>query len=123
MPRSVAARTRAVESVSEPASASSVTSVPLAAPMAKALRIVSGAPIPAIQRRLERVLVVGVDDGRDRTAIEPPVVRPQPLAARGGVRHGLDEDDDSHGRAVSLRCGDRSVGGAVQVGGRISAGR
>ncbi len=49
MPRSVAARTRAVESVSDPASWSSVTSVPLAAPIARALRIVSGAPAPAIE--------------------------------------------------------------------------
>ena len=38
-------------------------------------------------------------DGR---AVEPPVVRAETLAARRGVRHGLDEDDDSHGRAASV---------------------
>src|SRR5262245_54598763 len=51
MSRTAAASTRVVESVSEPPSASSETSVPLAAPIARALRIVSGAVAPAIETR------------------------------------------------------------------------
>ena len=111
---SAPARTRTVETTSEPASDASDTWIPPAAPIASALRIVSGAFAPAIdehrdlaavlldelERRLERVLVVGVDDGRGRGAIEPEVGS-EPLAARGGIRDRLHEDDDSHGRAVS----------------------
>ena len=82
--------------MSEPASAGSDDQPAAAmAPIASALRIVSGAAGAAIvssddlaavrldqlERRLERVLVVRVDDRRRRRPIEPPV-RPEALRAR-----------------------------------------
>ena len=77
----------------EPSSAGSVTRRPLAAPIARALRIVSGAFDGAIdssvdlaavglgqlERGLERVFIVAVDD-RGHGATVQPAVRTQPLA-------------------------------------------
>ena len=73
-----------------PSIAGSVTRTPRVAPIASALRIVSGALAGAIveqddlalagrldelERLLEHVLVVAVDDGRAVRPIEPPVRR------------------------------------------------
>ena len=56
-----------------------------------------------LERRLERVLVVRVDDRRRRRPVKAPVVvGAEALTARGGVRNGLHEDDDAHRRRASL---------------------
>ena len=80
------------------------------APIASALRSVSGALAGAIdeerdlalaggldelERRLEHVLVVAVDDRRDRRPVESPI-RTEAFTCGRGVRHGLHENDDAH---------------------------
>ena len=113
MVSSAAARTRVVDTAQEPSSAGSVTRTPRVAPIASALRIVSGArrpgaidrrvtsPSPAasieLERRLERVLVVAVDDGRAGRPVEA-AVRAEALAAGRRIRYGFGQDDDAHER-------------------------
>src|SRR3954469_12067761 len=56
---------------------------------------VSPGRLDELERGLEDVLVVAVDDGRDRGTVEA-TVRPEALAGRRGIRDGLDEYDDAH---------------------------
>ena len=48
-----------------------------------------------LERGLEDVLVVAVDDGGHGGPIEP-AVRTEALTGGRRIRHGLDEDDDAH---------------------------
>ena len=50
-----------------------------------------------LQRGLERVLVVAVDDGRRGGTVEPEVGAGQAFGARGRVGNGLGQDEDLHG--------------------------
>ena len=49
-----------------------------------------------LERGLERVLVVAVDDGGHGGAVQP-AVRAEPLAGGRRVRDGFGQDDDAHG--------------------------
>ncbi len=96
-PPSAAARTRAVDTVHEPARTGSVTRTPRAAPIASALRIVSGAFDGAIDRRVtsppwastslsaasRAYSSLPLTTAGDGGPVEP-TVRPEPLA--GGRR-------------------------------------
>ena len=85
------------------------------APIARALRIVSGAlagrhrqerdlalagGLDELERRLEHVLVVAVDDGRAARSSRPSGPRRSPPDAGSGT--GLVEDDDAHEPWTSL---------------------
>ena len=67
-----------------------------------------------LERRLERVLVVAVDDGGRGGAVEPQV-RAQALRAGGGIGDRLGQDDDVHVGSAPV--------GPWALGGRLSSSR
>ena len=107
---SAAARTVAVDTAQEPPSAGSVTRTPrvrahgerLAQRLGGVRRrhrqerdLALAGGLDELERRLEDVLVVAVDDRRDGRAIEPPV-RAEAFTGGRRVRNGLHQDDDAH---------------------------
>ena len=103
-----------MDTTSEPASAGSVTRTPRVAPIASALRSVSGAFGGAIARRVtsppsaastslsaasSAYSSLPLTTAGWPVAVEP-AVRPEPLADPARVRDGLRQDDDAHGAVV-----------------------
>ena len=112
--------------VSEPSRAGSVTWTPLAAPIASALRIVSGAFAGAIETSVTSPPCASTSLSAASSAYSSlplttagaggpvePAVRAEALAARRGIGDGLDENDDAHeaGTLPALGRGGRPDGG------------